>query len=156
MGTLSKHTYSFFILASLITSNLAQAEYKISSSSYMSGTTSFSTSSSQSWSRASTSFTPAYNYNHTHNIDELDRRERRNDKRHRAGIAGATAVAFLQRANQGGKQLVSMSAGHYRDESAVAIGYSRASDDNKVSVAVGSAFNSRGNANLGGSIGYQW
>ncbi|XWY20270.1 YadA-like family protein [Bisgaard Taxon 45] len=78
------------------------------------------------------------------------------DKDLRAGIAGATAVAFLQRPNEAGKSIVSLGVGSYKAETAIAVGYARNSDNNKISIKLGGGVNSRGDVNLGGSIGYQW
>ncbi|EXI61613.1 YadA C-terminal domain-containing protein [Mannheimia granulomatis] len=78
------------------------------------------------------------------------------DKNLRAGIAGATAMSFLQRPNEAGKSLVSAAAGGYKGESAVAVGYARNSDNNKVSIKLGLGVNSRSDVSYGGSIGYQW
>lgn len=78
------------------------------------------------------------------------------DKNLRAGIAGATAISFLQRPNQAGKSVISASIGGYKGESAVAIGYARNSDNNKVSFKLGLSVNSRQDLSYGGSVGYQW
>lgn len=59
------------------------------------------------------------------------------DRRLRAGIAGATAISFLQRPNEAGKSLVSVGVGGYRNENALAVGYGRNSDNNKISIKVG-------------------
>lgn len=78
------------------------------------------------------------------------------DRKLRAGIAGATAISFLQRPNEAGKSLVSVGVSGYRNENALAVGYGRNSDNNKVSIKVGASINSRSDVNWGGSIGYQW
>ena len=78
------------------------------------------------------------------------------DRRLRAGIAGATAISFLQRPNEAGKSLVSVGVGGYRNENALAVGYARNSDNNKISIKVGASINTRSDVNWGGSIGYQW
>ena len=78
------------------------------------------------------------------------------DRRLRAGIAGATAISFLQRPNEAGKSLVSVGVGGYRNENALAVGYGRNSDNNKISIKVGASINTRSDMNWGGSIGYQW
>ena len=78
------------------------------------------------------------------------------DRRLRAGIAGATAISFLQRPNEAGKSLVSVGVGGYRNENAIAVGYGRNSDNNKISIKVGASINTRSDVNWGGSIGYQW
>lgn len=74
----------------------------------------------------------------------------------RAGIAGATAIAFLQRPNEAGKSIVSAAVGGFRDQQALAIGYARNSDNNKWSIKAGVGINTRKDVNWGGSIGYQW
>ncbi|MXN87801.1 YadA-like family protein [Pasteurella canis] len=94
--------------------------------------------------------------NNTTAINKLGDHINKVDKDLRAGVAGATAVAFLQRPNEAGKSLVSLGVGHYKSESAVAVGYARNSDNNKISIKLGGGVNSRGDVNLGGSIGYQW
>ena len=78
------------------------------------------------------------------------------DKDLRAGIAGATAIAFLQRPNEAGKSMVSMAVGGYRGEQALAIGYARNADNNKWSTKVGVGVNTQKHVNWGGSVGYQW
>ncbi|MDO5053970.1 MAG: YadA-like family protein [Pasteurella oralis] len=94
--------------------------------------------------------------NNANAINKLGDHINKVDKDLRAGVAGATAVAFLQRPNEAGKSLVSLGVGHYKSESAVAVGYARNSDNNKISIKLGGGVNSRGDVNLGGSIGYQW
>ena len=78
------------------------------------------------------------------------------DRRLRAGIVGATAISFLQRPNEAGKSLVSVGVGGYRNENALAVGYGRNSDNNKISIKVGASINTRSDVNWGGSVGYQW
>ena len=77
-------------------------------------------------------------------------------KEARGGIAGANAAAGLPQVYIPGKSMVAASAGTFKGESAVAVGYSRSSDNGKV------IFKLQGNANtqgdVGGSVGvgYQW
>ena len=94
--------------------------------------------------------------NINNNINRLDNKIDHVDRRLRAGIAGATAISFLQRPNEVGKSLVSVGVGGYRNENALAVGYGRNSDNNKVSIKVGASINTRSDVNWGGSIGYQW
>ena len=94
--------------------------------------------------------------NINNNINRLDNKIDHVDRRLRAGIAGATAISFLQRPNEVGKSLVSVGVGGYRNENALAVGYGRNSDNNKISIKVGASINSRSDVNWGGSIGYQW
>ena len=94
--------------------------------------------------------------NINNNINRLDNKIDHVDRKLRAGIAGATAISFLQRPNEAGKSLVSVGVGGYRNENAIAVGYGRNSDNNKVSIKVGASINTRSDVNWGGSIGYQW
>lgn len=94
--------------------------------------------------------------NINNNINRLDNKIDHVDRKLRAGIAGATAISFLQRPNEAGKSLVSVGVGGYRNENAIAVGYGRNSDNNKISIKVGASINSRSDVNWGGSIGYQW
>ena len=77
-------------------------------------------------------------------------------KEGRAGIAGANAAAGLPQVYLPGKSMVAASAGTFKGQNALAVGYSRSSDNGKV------IFKLQGNANtqgdVGGSvgIGFQW
>ena len=94
--------------------------------------------------------------NINNNINRLDNKIDHVDRKLRAGIAGSTAISFLQRPNEAGKSLVSVGVGGYRNENALAVGYGRNSDNNKISIKVGASINTRSDVNWGGSIGYQW
>ena len=94
--------------------------------------------------------------NINNNINRLDNKIDHVDRKLRAGIAVATAISFLQRPNDAGKRLVSVGVGGYRNENALAVGYGRNSDNNKISIKVGASINTRSDVNWGGSIGYQW
>ena len=83
--------------------------------------------------------------NINNNINRLDNKIDHVDRRLRAGIAGATAISFLQRPNEAGKSLVSVGVGGYRNENAIAVGYGRNSDNNKISIKVGASINTRNN-----------
>ncbi|MCW9732104.1 YadA-like family protein [Avibacterium sp. 20-15] len=74
----------------------------------------------------------------------------------RAGIAGATATAGLPQVYMPGKSMVAAAAGTYKGQGAIAVGYSRASDNGKVILKLTGNANTRGD--FGGSVGvgYQW
>lgn len=95
-------------------------------------------------------------YNYGNGIDRVNKRIDDMEDDLRAGIAGATAIAFLQRPNQAGKSIVSAAVGGFRDQQAIAVGYARNSDNNKWSVKGGIGLNTRKDVNWGGSVGYQW
>ena len=92
----------------------------------------------------------------TTQINNINNRIGDMDKDLRAGIAGATAIAFLQRPNEAGKSMVSAAVGGYRGEQALALGYATNSDNNKWSTKVGLGIDTQKNLNWGGSVGYQW
>ncbi|OQS56904.1 adhesin [Actinobacillus suis] len=78
------------------------------------------------------------------------------NKELRAGIAGANAAAGLPQVYVPGKSMVAAAAGTFKGESALAVGYSRSSDNGKVILKLQGNANTRGD--LGGSVGvgYQW
>lgn len=89
-------------------------------------------------------------------VGDVHKRINKVGKEARGGIAGANAAAGLPQVYLPGKSMVAASAGTFKGESAVAVGYSRSSDNGKV------IFKLQGNANtqgdVGGSVGvgYQW
>lgn len=89
-------------------------------------------------------------------LTQLNNRLNKMDKNLRAGIAGATAISFLQRPNEAGKRVVSAAVGGYKDQTAIALGYAVNSDNNKTSLKLGVSINSQKDLNWGGSVGYQW
>ena len=78
------------------------------------------------------------------------------DKNLRAGIAGAMAAGGLYHATLPGKSMVAAGAGTYKGESAVAVGYSRLSDNGKVGIKFSVNTNTRGDSGAAASVGYQW
>ena len=81
---------------------------------------------------------------------------KKTDKKLRGGIAGATAAANIPQVTKPGGSMVGLGVGNYKGESAVAVGYSRASDNNKVIFKVSGAATTQGDYNVGAGVGYQW
>nr|WP_283776919.1 YadA-like family protein [Histophilus somni] len=77
-------------------------------------------------------------------------------KESRAGIAGSNAAAALPTISIPGKSLLSVSAGTYKGQSAVAVGYSRVSDNGKIFLKVQGNSNSIGDFGGGVGIGWAW
>ena len=101
--------------------------------------------------------TDAVNYGQLRGaVNNINNRINKVDKDLRAGVAGAAAIAFIQRPNEAGKSIVSVGAAGYRGESALAVGYARNADNNKISIKLGVGVNSRNDVTYGGSVGYQW
>ena len=78
------------------------------------------------------------------------------DRKLRAGIAGALASGDLYHATMPGKSMVAVGAGTYRGESAIAVGYSRLSDNGKLGVKFSVNSDTRGDTGAAASVGYQW
>ncbi|MDY2796352.1 MAG: YadA-like family protein [[Pasteurella] aerogenes] len=90
------------------------------------------------------------------NVVNLNNKVNRVDRDLRGGIAGANAAAALPQAYIPGKSMVAAAAGTYRGQSALAVGYSRISDNGKIILKLQGNTNTRGD--IGGAIGvgYQW
>ena len=90
------------------------------------------------------------------NITNVNNRINKVQKEARGGIAGANAAAGLPQVYIPGKSMVAASAGTFKGESALAVGYSRSSDNGKVVLKIQGNANTQGD--LGGSVGvgYQW
>ncbi|WP_373100435.1 MULTISPECIES: YadA family autotransporter adhesin [Pasteurellaceae] len=89
-------------------------------------------------------------------LDQVSADLRKTDRKLRAGIAGAVAIANIPQVTQPGANLVGMGVGNYNGQSAVAVGYSKLSDNNKVIFKVSAGATTQGDYNVGAGIGYQW
>ena len=74
----------------------------------------------------------------------------------RAGIAGANAAAGLPQVYLPGKSMVAASAGTFKGQNALAIGYSRSSDNGKVILKLQGNANTQGDVGGSVGVGYQW
>ncbi|OOF79396.1 adhesin [Rodentibacter caecimuris] len=93
------------------------------------------------------------------NVNQLNQVKselRKADKKLRGGIAGATAIANIPQVTQPGANVVGVGVGNYNGQSAVAVGYSKLSDNNKVIFKMSGAATTQGDFNVGAGIGYQW
>ena len=90
------------------------------------------------------------------NIAHLDNKVNRMGKDLRAGIAGSNAAAGLPQVYIPGKSMVAAAAGTFKGQSAVAVGYSRASDNGKVILKLQGNANTRGEVGGSVGVGYQW
>ena len=94
--------------------------------------------------------------NHAGELNRLDRKVNKYGKEARAGIAGANAAAALPQVYTPGKSMVAASAGTFKGQNAVAVGYSRASDNGKVILKLQGNANTSGDLGAGVGVGYQW
>ena len=78
------------------------------------------------------------------------------DKKLRGGIANAVAVANIPLVTIPGANMVAVGTGNYKGQSALAVGYSRASDNNRVIIKMSASATTQGDYSVGGGIGYQW
>ena len=86
----------------------------------------------------------------------LERKINKQGKEARAGIAGANAAAALPQVYTAGKSMVAASAGTFKGQNALAVGYSRASDNGKVILKLQGNANTSGDIGAGVGVGYQW
>ena len=93
---------------------------------------------------------------HAGAIDSLDRKVNKHSKQARAGIAGANAAAALPQAYTQGRAMVAAAAGTFKGQNALAVGYSRISDNGKVILKLQGNANTRGDVGAGVGVGYQW
>ena len=89
-------------------------------------------------------------------IDSLDRKVNKHSKQARAGIAGANAAAALPQAYTQGKAMVAAAAGTFKGQNALAVGYSRISDNGKIILKLQGNANTSGDVGAGVGVGYQW
>ncbi|MCW9717138.1 YadA-like family protein [Avibacterium sp. 21-599] len=89
-------------------------------------------------------------------INHLNQNVHKMDKDLRAGIAGAAALGMQPQPTRPGKSMVSVGGTSYRNQSAVALGVSRVSDNEKWVIKVGASADTRKNYIVGGAVGYQF
>ena len=89
-------------------------------------------------------------------FDRLERKINKQGKEARAGIAGANAAAALPQAYTAGKAMVAAAAGTFKGQNALAVGYSRISDNGKVILKLQGNANTSGDVGAGVGVGYQW
>ena len=94
--------------------------------------------------------------NHAGELNRLDRKVNKYGKEARAGIAGANAAAALPQVYTPGKSMVAAAAGTFKGQNALAVGYSRASDNGKVILKLQGNANTSGDIGAGVGVGYQW
>ena len=96
------------------------------------------------------------NNNQSGAFDRLERKINKQGKEARAGIAGANAAAALPQAYTAGKAMVAAAAGTFKGQNALAVGYSRISDNGKVILKLQGNANTSGDVGAGVGVGYQW
>ena len=74
----------------------------------------------------------------------------------KAGIAGSAAIAGLPQVRGNGKSMVSAGAGNFKGQNAIAVGYSRSSDNGKVLFRLSGSTNTQGDVVSSVGVGYEW
>lgn len=88
-------------------------------------------------------------------VNHLNNKIHRNNREARAGIACSNAAALPQ-VYIPGKSMVAAAGGTFKGENALAVGYSRSSDNGKLILKLQGNANSRGDFGGGVGVGYQW
>ena len=89
-------------------------------------------------------------------VDGLAQHVEKTSKSLRAGVAGSVATASLPQVYASGKSMVSAATGNYKNQNAIAIGYSKASDNGKLVFKVNASANTSKDITVGTGVGYQW
>ena len=89
-------------------------------------------------------------------INQLDRDIRKNRKRADAGTAAVAAMANIPQVYLSGKSGVGVGVGYKHGQSALAVGYSRSSDNGKHIIKASIGFDSQKDATIGAGYMYQW
>lgn len=92
----------------------------------------------------------------SHRVDSLDRDVRKNRKRADAGTASVAAMANIPQVYLPGKSGVGVGVGYKHGQSAIAVGYSKASDNSKHIVKLSVGADSQKDVTLGAGYMYQW
>ena len=90
------------------------------------------------------------------NINYLNGKVNKLGKRANAGTASALAASQLPQAGMPGKSMVSVAAGNYQGENAVALGVSRISDNGKIVIRLAGTSDSQGKVGVAVGAGYHW
>lgn len=94
----------------------------------------------------------------TRSINQLNNRMDEVDRRGRRGVAIAGAMGLLPQPHTSGRSSISTATTYYRGEQALAVGYSRLTDNGKHIVKFSGASNMSGKKDImvGAAYGYEW
>lgn len=74
----------------------------------------------------------------------------------RAGIAGTAAMINIPQVTRPGANLLGVGLGHHKGESALAVGFSSASDNERLIFKMTGSANTQGDFTIGTGMGWQW
>ena len=89
-------------------------------------------------------------------INHLNGQVNKLGKRVNAGTASALAASQLPQAYIPGKSMVSVAAGNYQGQNAVALGMSRISDNGKIIIRLAGTSDTQGKVGVAVGAGYHW
>lgn len=89
-------------------------------------------------------------------VDRLDRDVKKNRKRADAGISAVAAMANIPQVYLPGKSGVGVGAGYKHGQSAIAVGYSRSSDNGHHIIKLSAGVDTQKDVTLGAGYMYQW
>ena len=89
-------------------------------------------------------------------INKLNGQVNKLGKRVNAGTASALAASQLPQASIPGKNMVSVAAGNYQGQNAVALGMSRISDNGKIIIRLAGTSDTQGKVGVAVGAGYHW
>ena len=89
-------------------------------------------------------------------INQLNGQVNKLGKRVNAGTASALAASQLPQAYIPGKSMVSVAAGNYQGQNAVALGMSRISDNGKIIIRLAGTSDTQGKVGVAVGAGYHW
>ena len=89
-------------------------------------------------------------------INNLQGQVNRLGKRMNAGVAGAMAAANLMQPHKPGQSAAMAAVGQHRGEAALAVGYSRISDNGKYGIKLSMGADTQGQVSTGAGVSYFW
>ena len=89
-------------------------------------------------------------------VDRLDHDVKKNRKRADAGISAVAAMANIPQVYLPGKSGVGVGAGYKHGQSAVAVGYSRSSDNGHHIIKLSAGVDTQKDVTVGAGYMYQW
>ena len=89
-------------------------------------------------------------------VEAINQKVTQHNKMLKAGIAGSAAIAGLPQVRGNGKSMVSAGVGNFKGQNAIAVGYSRSSDNGKVLFRLSGSTNTQGDVVSSVGVGYEW
>ena len=89
-------------------------------------------------------------------INHLQGQVNKLGKRMNAGVAGAMAAANLMQPHKPGQSAAMAAVGQHRGEAALAVGYSRISDNGKYGIKLSMGADTQGQVSTGAGVSYFW